>query len=295
VVCGQGTVCNAGTCVPGTAPPMDGGAPTCPNTTCLLPTGGTTCTDLARDPMNCGACGKVCPGGYYCGGGNCQSVNQPDGGTMTTCPVGVSQCTLAGSPSYCADLLHDPRNCGSCGFACGATQSCMDGKCLDGAGDAGMDAAINCPAGLIPCSGATGLYCADPARDRNNCGACGKICDANAICVSGQCQPGATGDGGAPPPTCVQPQMTCTDPNGQPICVDVTIDRNNCGKCGQVCPAMQGCVQSVCKLVCQQPLVPCKDPAGALYCAALDGDNFNCGSCGITCAAGTTCQQGVCR
>jgi hypothetical protein len=85
----------------------------------------------------------------------------------------------------CVDPSTDPTNCGACGTVCGATdpvcvakscvKSCAAGQMLcmpdGGAGDAG---------GLT--------YCATPMTDRNNCGACGKVCTANQNCVGGSCK-----------------------------------------------------------------------------------------------------------
>jgi hypothetical protein len=61
------------------------------------------------NPTNCGCCG-CCPGSYY---GLVTLV--PDGSELETC---------------CADLMNDALNCGSCGLACDAGLSCVEGSCV---------------------------------------------------------------------------------------------------------------------------------------------------------------------
>jgi hypothetical protein len=57
------------------------------------------CVDSAKDPHNCGRCGKACPGGQNCCNGKC------------------------------VDLSSNPVNCGSCGSICAAPGKCTDGCC----------------------------------------------------------------------------------------------------------------------------------------------------------------------
>ncbi|MHB1845062.1 MAG: hypothetical protein ACYCWW_09540 [Deltaproteobacteria bacterium] len=59
--------------------------------------------------------------------------------------VGFSPyCIVNGDCDPCPDLGSDPKNCGSCGHACAAAESCLNGTCLstsvDGGEDAGRDA-----------------------------------------------------------------------------------------------------------------------------------------------------------
>jgi hypothetical protein len=294
VVCKQGTICQGGVCAPGTAP--DAGVPTtCPiNTaTCPLASGGILCTDLGHDPMNCGGCGKVCGSGNYCESAICRPVNSTDA-SVPTCGNGLTGCVPAAGNSYCADLVHDPRNCGGCFFTCGGTQTCADGKCHDGTNDGGTapppDGPVSCQSPLTSCPSPNGAVCVDLNADLMNCGTCYMVCNTGLKCLSGRCQ--AVTDA-APPPSCVQPQSPCLDPNKNTYCADLTSDHNNCGQCRLSCAATQNCVNSLCS--CPQPLMPCKDPSGNLYCSDVSGDNFNCGSCGIICVNNTTCQQGVCQ
>jgi hypothetical protein len=56
----------------------------------------------------------------------------------------------------CVDVASDPKNCGGCGIACGATQVCSQGQCTS-----------TCATGLTSCSGA----CVDLTSDPQDCGA----------------------------------------------------------------------------------------------------------------------------
>jgi hypothetical protein len=96
----------------------------------------------------------------------------------------------------------------------------------------------------------------------------------------------------------------CTDPMGmKQYCSDPMYDFQNCGKCGIVCGAGQGCQQGVCVTQaaqdggatgqCALPGKMCQNAMGP-YCANVMSDPANCGNCGFVCGAGQYCQQGVC-
>ena len=78
--------------------------------------------------------------------------------------------------------------------------------------------------------------CADISRDPNNCGQCGRVCNA----ANGEtCMPQGGGlgmcvvvCGGA---MCQQGQACCSG-----ACVDVQFDDANCGFCGNACDTSSG-------------------------------------------------------
>jgi hypothetical protein len=113
VFCGPDAICVRGACQFALA--------VCPPDRCPLacPDGlvdcGDGCTDLARDPRHCGACGEACAFGEACFEGGCVFGCSPE---LTRCEEG------------CADLLVDEANCGRCGRACPPGAVCISGTCL---------------------------------------------------------------------------------------------------------------------------------------------------------------------
>ncbi|HST42498.1 MAG TPA: hypothetical protein VLK58_23465 [Conexibacter sp.] len=117
-----------------------------------------------------------------------------------------------------ADLLTDPRNCGTCGRVCPAGQACCLGECRD------------------------------TRVDAQNCGACGSICASHQRCIGGQCigcrRPEITCG-----TQCCNPKThTCRNgvcekkcPRGQQPCGGVCLgpDERCCE--GIACPADQDC------------------------------------------------------
>jgi cytochrome c peroxidase len=88
-------------------------SPMPPSCTAPLEQCGTTCVNLVIDPMNCGACGRVCDAVQSCEMGTCISA---------MCPLPLAPCG-----QLCVDFANDPMNCGGCGHVC-ATY-CMNGLC----------------------------------------------------------------------------------------------------------------------------------------------------------------------
>ncbi|MBI5547351.1 MAG: hypothetical protein HY901_26000, partial [Deltaproteobacteria bacterium] len=102
--CPQGFWCQAGRCIEGNPPvACSQGLTEC----------NGLCVDTAHDPLNCGTCGKSCPGTQVCASGTC----------LASCPSGEAECSRS-----CVDLASDPKNCGECGLACASGQSCAAGR-----------------------------------------------------------------------------------------------------------------------------------------------------------------------
>lgn len=97
---------------------------------------------------------------------------------------------------------------------------------------------------------------------------------------------------------------TCPKGCGAGICCDgacvmETIDRNNCGACGNVCGAAQYCLNGKCA-PCEQPRAVCPI-AGVEFCVDVKTDRENCGACSVSCPRDPrnpqrdeVCQDGKC-
>ena len=99
---------------------------------CICPPGqtlcGGTCTDLATDPDNCGACGVRCVTTSTVG----NSVGICVYGSCTlSCAQGWGDCNGDPRDGCEGNLSSDPRNCGACGNACDvlAGQPCIASRC----------------------------------------------------------------------------------------------------------------------------------------------------------------------
>ncbi|MEI8258916.1 MAG: hypothetical protein WCJ30_24875 [Deltaproteobacteria bacterium] len=77
-------------------------------------------------------------------------------------------------------------------------------------------------------------------------------------------------------------------------CVDLRVDRNNCGACGAVCGAGQTCSSGSCACGCSAGRTVCWTGCGECLCTDLATDPAHCGTCGTVCNAGTPCVSGTC-
>ncbi|MBS2032478.1 MAG: hypothetical protein JST54_31570 [Deltaproteobacteria bacterium] len=89
---------------------------------------GSSCSDLASDPQNCGTCGVVCDGGgcalFQCALATCTTGTQDQ--TCVAASGAPGTCCGGG----CAETFIDPFNCGGCGIVCAITSPCVGGVCL---------------------------------------------------------------------------------------------------------------------------------------------------------------------
>lgn len=184
---------------------------------------GGTCTVVARDAENCGACGKKCAAGELCSAGTCAA----------SCQSGTTKCG-----TECVDTKSDSRNCGTCGTKCSGIQVCNAGACAN-----------SCTSGLTTC----GSACVDTQTDRTNCGGCGTMCKDGEVCSAGKCeiscQAGLTKCSIAPSDGGVSDAAAdgASDGGlGSTYCANLVADNTNCGTCGKVCAPGQKCVSGQC-------------------------------------------------
>ncbi len=195
IACADGETCAAGVCV------AVGG---CGGYSWIC---DGVCVDLITDAAHCGACGAACAADEVCSGAGCV----PAGGTV------LVDCTTQGLTDcggVCVDVDSDVANCGGCGVACAAGQSCGGGVCVALPG-------LCAEQGLADCGG----VCVDSTTDAANCGACFNACAPGVPCIGGIC------GGAPPPPDCVAQGLT--DCGG--FCVDTFSDPAHCGGCGMGC------------------------------------------------------------
>jgi hypothetical protein len=83
-------------------------------------------TDSSTDVNNCGACGILCEavanGTPVCQNSNCG---------IGSCSSGYGDCNGLLADGCEAGLTGDLNNCGSCGRACAASETCAAGTCID--------------------------------------------------------------------------------------------------------------------------------------------------------------------
>jgi hypothetical protein len=131
------------------------------------------CYSGRHGQLSCCARGTECCGEQSCCASDEHCCPIEHGGETTTicCPSNRSCCGTPDGDPYCADLGSDAANCGGCGVACTAGQTCCD------------------------------TFCVDLTNDPTNCGACGHACGHQERCVDAQCRGSL----------CAPPKTPCLD------------------------------------------------------------------------------------
>ncbi len=244
--CAAGALCEGGQCRHNCtsfggggcdgSPQADGGVDCGACGTASMPCPPYSCVDPSSDKYSCGSCGNVCGDGQLCSGGVCTTVCAASevcslkGACVGSCPNGGRVCGTVASNTTgrCVDVSSDRSNCGACGHACAAGETCEGGTCrtsctpLPTAGcDALGGSCSQCGAASTLC----GAVCVDATSDRNNCGGCGKTCGNGQACSGGACVPMC------PSGQVCSPQGACVTacPAGTQVCG--TVDAGATGTC----------------------------------------------------------------
>jgi len=143
----------------------------CTTATRSLSCGGLGCGACDDRTASCnaasGTCVSFCKQQNECGGAAITNAQ----GYAEICDDQPEATRCSGSPEACKNLTSDSANCGACGHACAALESCDRSVC-------------DCVASAIKCAGT----CVNPNSDKDNCGHCGRVCSETA-CTSLGCSP----------------------------------------------------------------------------------------------------------
>jgi len=206
-------------------------------------------------------------GGQCSGAGSC-TVTVASQGPENVTAVFVSACgsgqTVCGST--CTNLQFDATNCGKCGSACQAGQTCVAGVCSSNV--------TTCDSGQTLC----GSVCTSLQIDASNCGTCGYACPNGYPCANGACST-----------TCGSGQTLCGS-----ACTSLQTDANNCGSCGKACSSGQTCVAGVCGTGTPTTCSSSGQTLCGRICTVLTTDANNYGSCGNACGTAQVCNAGTC-
>ena len=248
---------------------------------------GTSCQSSAGTCTGTGECfvpnkavlGENCAGDDDCGSGFCAAT--ASGGLVCCSEACAGVCEACGADGYCDDAPADDSRCDS--ITCAPDTICTD-----------YPAALN----ANRCAGAgqcitEAAHCQPVYADSTvSCGS-GIFCDG-----AGNCED-----------ACTAAQLWCTD-----SCIDPSIDEQNCGGCGVVCPDTSSCESGICEcpgaseLLCSDVCVDVSrsvDSCGSCYndcptptqagssAVCVDGNCDVCGAYSQDCCSGLTCGGGL--
>ena len=234
-------------------------------------------TNLLTNSSHCGGCNQPCnpPNALgKCSNGLCSidicsrtfldcNGNPVDGcetsvGSISSCGGCSSACSLPNAISVCnsqenicvvqscfggfADCDNNPVNgcetsitsnnhCGACNTPCSASNaetSCASGSCV----------LSKCNSGFIDCDRSISNGCEAQLGSVNSCSGCNDICNfpnATALCISNSCSFICLGNFG-----------NCDGNNGNGCESNLSVDNNNCGRCGNQCGAALSCIDGLC-------------------------------------------------
>jgi hypothetical protein len=286
--CGGGSSCVMGVCE-------------CPDAQQFC---GPDCVDLSSDADHCGACDSSCASGASCVDGECEcdesgatvcedactdkrkdAENCGECGTVcasgASCVQSACKCDVAGEiacSGACTDPKMDVDNCGECGHVCtvpNAVLSCAAGLCDTNGCDTGY---LDCNYDLGQVEAGNGCE-VDSRSDKENCGACGTVCDPGKTCSSSECVCDVPEAGG----TC-EPHTNCGCELGQGCILDMT-NSWQCVTPGYVtpyakcttsadCTAGHACAAGVCYPYCDADDA-CPEPQNCLQVVDENGDDID--------------------
>ncbi len=212
------------------------------------------------------------------------------------CREGTLQCEPGGSDLFCLTIMPNSRT-----EVCDGTEDNPgeDEDC-DGQVDEGFDLSSDeqncgacgrqCDATKTCCQGS----CVDLDTDARFCGSCQNSCGASRICCGGECA-----DTSSDVENCGGCGIVCEGAlSCCGSCTNTKVDEDNCGSCGNACASGQFCCGGDCSSEacgCRQ----CEESGGTCcdeQCTDISTDPLNCGACGHACDQGdrTECMDGIC-
>jgi hypothetical protein len=312
-----------------------GGNNACPQNTvpaspagCATSTRGAVCIDTLWDTFNCGSCGNTCAQGTTCNTGSC---GPPAG---ITCDPSALPCHGPRGP-LCVGPSSDILNCGACGNVCASGYVCQQAACVVASsqsvslnvlkGGGGIGYVSSAPAGIACGDKCMASFPAGETvtltavADTNStfagwagpCEGSGSVCTLSltaATTVTAHFDLVGGGDGGTSS-NCPPGKSACQTTTGL-ACVDLGVDRLNCGACGNACQGDSFCQGGTCVVGssggdggfvqdggtssnCPPGKSACQTATG-LACVDLGFDRLNCGACGNACQGDSFCQGGTC-